>query len=207
MREVISNDAFFDEIRTLNPGDVGHHAMLFPAVYPPDRDRHEEAKQGFPLKTDNPFFDIARDALKRGVRLEWLRVLPQPGEFGCDEEDITAMLRSMGAIARVGFDVRTVSYSDHAPHIIKYRNVSPVIQDYLQGLEISEPRKSSWATFRRQQTGKLALHYLDTMDYKNGIFTGHVRHSLPADQHVAKWTSYWRDTYKNYGRPVSPLIS
>lgn len=207
MPELVSTESFIERVKSLGPDDVARHSMIYPGVYPSDRETHDIVRNGGTWEINNTFWDAAAVAIENGARIEWLRTLPYAGEYGCDHNDVITMRRVMGIIAARGVHVRTVRYSDHAPRIMENcGNDSPIVQDVRAGLERGDPRKSSWALFKRT-SGRLVISYLETMDYLDGEFIGRTQH-LPDDKPVnpdtAKWTFGWRDAYDRFGEPVSP---
>jgi hypothetical protein len=208
MPELIPNERLFGQLADLGPGDLAHHSMLYPGVYPSDRETHEHMRRGGTLNTTNEFFTSLKTAVNNGARVEWLCTLPRAGEYGCDDEDIQLRLRMMGAIAALGVDVRSVVFNDYAPTMYEYLGEdSPVVEDVRAGLERGDPRKSSWALFRKMQAGQLAIAHLNTMDYEGGAYLGRLQHYPPGpvDPDIGKWTFGWREVYANHGEKISPL--
>lgn len=209
MPEIIPYESFAHELITLKEGDVAHHSMLYPGLYPSDREMHEHVRAGGDFDVSTPFFTVAKTALANGVRIEWFSNLPRPGEFGFTREDVNIRLRILGSIAALGVDVRVSVFNEIAPTIYeKCGEASPVVHDFKMGLRCGNPRKSSWATFRRQETGKLAISHLNTMDYENDAFLGRMQHYPPGpvDPDTALWTLAWREAYKNANQ-LNPLSS
>lgn len=200
MPEIISTEGFLHKVKALEPGDVAHHSMLYPGVYPSDAELQEHMRAGGSYEADGMFHDGMRAAIAAGVRIEWLCTLPRSGESERTDQDIRIRRRMMGVIASYGADVRIVQLHDVLPGVIeRCGDDSPVVQDFLHGLETGDPRKSSWTLLRRQQAGQLAVAYVDTMDYQDGEFLGrqqqYPRDSV--DPRVLTWTAAWRDVYAN----------
>jgi hypothetical protein len=210
MPELISNQDFWSDLSTLDRGDIGHHSMLYPGIYPSDRELHDLMRSGGTFDTDIPFFDATRSAIKNGATIEWFGTLPKPGEFGCDEQDILAKRRMFGYIAAVGIQVKVVTFSDHAQDVYDFCGEhSAVVEDFKAGLERDDPRSSSWALFRKRQFGGLAISHLHTMDYQDGVFAGRQVHYPPGPvaPNMGKWTYKWREICTERGKLIAPLSS
>lgn len=210
MAERITPDQFFaSQLDTLETGDIAHHSMLYPGVYPSDQQSHEDAKQGVLFVPSFPYYAHARKAMDRGAEFEWLRVMPEPGEFGYDDADIEAMQSMLRVIAKFGHNVRTVAFSDQVFRIMAHCGEdSPLLASYLNGIRERDPKKSFWSVHKRRHAGSMVLDYVGIGDYHGGQFNGYQAHvrstDFPLDEHTAKWNYFWRDVYLHYAEPVSP---
>jgi hypothetical protein len=205
MSERISTEQFWDDhLSVLQRDEVAFHGMLYPGVYPSDKAMHAKARQGIEFKANTPFYRLAANMLDEGVNIGWLRVMPDAGQYGYDDEDIAAMHRTAKDIARTGIDVRTVRFSQQVGRLLRHcGDQSPVVEAYLGAIGGQEqgPRRSFWATYRRQ-VGVLAVAYVGLMDYQGEEFLGHEPHLPPFEPDIKNWGRFWRNTYLDYGEPV-----
>jgi hypothetical protein len=205
MPEIVNQEVFLnDHLGILQRDEVAFHGMLYPGVYPSDRDMHAKARQGIEFDRNNSFYRLADGMLDRGVAMQWLRVLPDAGQCGYDDEDIAAMHLTAKAIARSGMDVRTVRFSQQVGRLLRHcGDHSPIVGTYLGAVNDPEqgPHRSFWATYR-QHMGVLAVAYVGMMDYQGEEFLGHEVHLPPLEPDVKNWVRFWRNTYIDYGEPV-----
>ena len=197
-RAVEWNEFQVEHLATLQEGDVAFHGMLYPGVYPPDRERFEQSKtEGVPTDAgDNPYFRFIKRLAGTGVRVARLRVLPTPGANSHTQLDVDTMQAWAGVAKGAGEDVRTVSFDAVVPGLREVCGPSSGIANaYLDGAKSPYPKASFWSIRRRQTAGQLALTAVNVMDYHEGGFASTLYEPrFPSD--LGRFVQFWHGVFK-----------
>jgi hypothetical protein len=204
MVERLTPEAFNAEMADLQPGDNAFHAMLHPGIYPSKFDErlHADLLAEKSVALDTPFFGILRELAARKVTLQWLRVLPQAGQFGYNEQDITAMHKAAQLIGETGnVEVRVTDYTTSMVRLAgSVAIASPLTAEYMNAAETDSPSGSFWLLDR---AGDQPQRIVDVMRYNRGVFTGHSLRPLTDEPDTTgHYVEFWQEEYESYGKPA-----
>jgi hypothetical protein len=199
MKQLLTPQQYTERLALLQPGDSVTHGMLFPGVYPSDREAHNSALKGESIQPSGFFYDTVRQLIDKGVSFKWLRVLPRAGQFEYDEADIAAMRTSMRYYADArGEDLRFADFSENALRMHARLGSTALTDRYLAGAFLQNPQASFWH-IRRQDNPADAI--TSTMHYTHGEFDGHLIDS-PVPYPTQQYVNFWEDVYANYAEPA-----
>ncbi len=187
----------FDEFRitfleSLGDGDEAFHGMLYPDVYPPDREAHERLKRGLPLSDEDQaslgeYCNFVRDTRAKGAHLPRLRLLPE-----VPNDDVPYMIEDLRAVQEAGETVRVSSFGLQTARLRQ----TEVLSAYADGLELPYPTAGFWSV-RTRQFGHTALRVVGVMNYTpDDVLPGvNVYSPVPAPQRA--YADFWQTVFSD----------
>lgn len=208
-----------EHVGRLQKGDKAFHIMNYPGVHPGDIETHENIRDyGIPFEPGAFHQNVFRPAVRRGVAIAWLRVLPEIGTSRYDgalgkptthtEADIDAMIKLMQGVATTGQVVRTLVLDKNLRNRMeRYCGNSSMAASYYAGIQDKDPKKALWSTHLGYRSGLEVIDFIGVGDYQNREFIGYDAYTpressaiVPRD--VIDWLAFWIQEYYHYAQPL-----
>jgi hypothetical protein len=171
--------------------------MPFPGTYPGefDTELHAEtlALKGKRPKVTGDSFDFWRESVQKGIRLEWLRVVPTPDDR-YDADEVRAFYTEAAALADASHaDLRVIDYDYAADMLARKLPANALGHLYLWGAAQHVPKAGFWRIDTAIPAARISI-----MNYTDeGTFEGHDAHYAPVDDEALAYTDFWRKLYSS----------
>lgn len=183
---------------TLEPGDIAMHGQLHPGPYPSDIAQHEQIKASGcpPQHTERPpFFDLLQKYKDRGIQVNRLRVLPNPGWNGYSKADALALVQTFNTEQNQLENIRLAWFGQQVARLLhSCGEENEVVKSYQNGVETGSPKASFWSIRKK---GEFAVRTVAFMDYRNQDFAPLRVYSPVSHVDHSRYEHFWKDVFND----------